>query len=59
MIDDEDQRLQALRERVWELERRGEALERECARLEAKLTPRQRAFLEARWAECDSDTLLQ
>ena len=41
-----------------ELERRGDALERECARLEAKLTPRQRALVEAQWVEQDPDTTL-
>jgi hypothetical protein len=47
------QKLQALRERVKELERQIAARKREIEAELAKLTPRQRAFLEARWAERD------
>jgi hypothetical protein len=59
MIDDQDQRLQALRERARELELRGTVLERELEAELAKLTPRQRAFMEARWAERNSNTPVQ
>jgi hypothetical protein len=48
-----DDREQALRDRVIELERRNEALERAEAAEEAKLTPRQRAIVDARLAERD------
>ena len=53
MTDDRDQELQALRERVRELERRSEALERAVAAEETKMTPRQRAIVDARLAERD------
>jgi hypothetical protein len=58
-MDHKDRQLQALRERVKELERRGDALERECARLEAKLSRRQLAIVAARLAEHDLDRPLQ
>ena len=59
-MDDRDQELQALRERAKELERRGDALERrEIAIEEAKLTPRQRAIVDAGLAERDPAAPLQ
>jgi hypothetical protein len=48
-----DDREQALRDRVRELERRNQALEHEVAAEEAKLTPRQRAIVDAHLAERD------
>jgi len=53
MMDDQDQKLQALRERAKELKRQITAREREIEAELAKLTPQQRAVLEARWAERD------
>ena len=50
---DRDQQGQALEERVRELERRNEALGRAVAAEEAKLTPHQRAIVDARLAERD------
>ena len=58
MVDEKDQELQALRERVCELQRRNDALEAEFQAEWAKLTPQQRAFLEAQWAERDSNVPL-
>jgi hypothetical protein len=51
MTDIKDQELQALRERAKELERQIAAHEREIAIEEAKLSPRQRALVDARLAE--------
>jgi hypothetical protein len=59
MLDDRDQKLQALRERAKELERQIAAREREIAIEEAKLTPRQRAIVDARLAERDPAQPLQ
>jgi hypothetical protein len=54
MPDDQEQ---AVRDRLRELERRNEALERAWAEAEAKLTPRQRAILDGRLAERDGRPL--
>jgi chromosome segregation ATPase len=51
--DEQEQQINALNDRVRELERRNEALERAVAEEETKLTPRQRAIVEARLAEHD------
>jgi hypothetical protein len=58
MMDDRDE-LWALHDRVRELERRNEELERAVAAEEAKLTPRQRAIVDARLAERDPAAPLQ
>jgi hypothetical protein len=48
---------QALRDRVRELERRNEELERAVAEAEAKAPPRQRAIVDGRLAERDDRPL--
>jgi hypothetical protein len=58
-MDDKDRQLQALGERVQELERQGETLKRKIEARLAKLTPQQRARVEAGWAEHDPDQPLQ
>ena len=55
MTDYREQELQGLRDRVMEFKRRNEALERAVA----KLSPRQRAIVDARLAERDPATPMQ
>jgi hypothetical protein len=58
LTDEQKQELLALRDQVMELKRRNEALERAVAAEEAKLTPPQRAIVDARLAERDPTTPL-